>query len=200
MNKNMIFAFMAGVAVGVGGAYYYLNKKFEERLKEEVESVKNSFGQLKTVMNSIYGAPKNEEPEESKQSEKKIIDKVQKDYEEYAKHVENYTNYSAICTEPQPPIYSPTNPDIEYISPDDFGENEDYEECFYTYFNDDIMIEGAIRNEEMIIDDPYVLIGDKDDFSPHIGEHEEITLIGVNHTSMQYFEVTFLDEPYNEEE
>lgn len=202
MSKKVIFAFLAGAAAGVAGAYVYLNKKFEERFQKELQSVKDSYNYLFELDPDDDPAKKKREREEDSESEpkKKVIDQVQKDYEEYAKHVEQYTNYNAVRTEQPKPLLKEDRPNIEYITPDEWGNIDEYEECFYTFFTDGIMIEGAIRNEDMIIHEPTNLIGDADDFMPHVNEHEECVLTGVNHQRQQYFEVTFVDEKYNEDE
>lgn len=198
MSKKVIFAFLAGAAAGVAGAYVYLNKKFEERFQKELQSVKDSYNYLFELDPDDHPSKKKKE-EESDESkpQKKVIDQVQKDYEDYAKRIEQYTNYNSVRTEQPQPLLKEDRPNIEYITPDDWGTIDEYEECFYTFFTDGIMIEGAIRNEEMIIHEPTVLIGDTEDFMPHVSEYEECVLTGVNHQRQQYFEVVFVDESYN---
>lgn len=204
MNKAAIIAFVTGAAAGAAGAYYYLNKKFEKRLEEETESVKASFG--KAFSETIHSVNKESEKRPASDNQTIInvtgtgnMGKVQEAYSQYAKTIEHYTNY-ATPTPKESSKVSMEESDIEYITPDDFGMIDDYEECFYTFYNDGVMIEGSIRNDDMIIEDPFDLIGDKDEFTPHVGEHEEITLLGMNNRLREYFEVTFVDEPYNEEE
>lgn len=230
MNAKYLLAFVAGVAVGVAASYKYFEKLSDERVQQEVESVKAAFDKFKPAK-----SPDDDISEKhSVKDEKNKLGELEEEYKKYAKAVEDYIPYNKVATIDEmnratgavdtdvvapigfPELYpdiklTPTpvidnsvtikhlESDVKYISPDQFGYNEAFDECFYTFFTDGIMIEGAIRNEESIVE-PASIIGNEDDYRPHIGEYDEDTLIGVNTTLKLYFEVTFVDEPYNTEE
>lgn len=65
MNKNYILAavsFVLGVGSGFGGAYIYLKKKHEEKLAEEVDSLKKAYGrQLRRNVSEIISNDISEE-------------------------------------------------------------------------------------------------------------------------------------------
>lgn len=216
MNAKYLLAFVAGIAVGVAASYKYFEKLSDERVQQEVESVKAAFDKLKPAKSPAGDISE----KHSVKDEKNKLGELEEDYKKYAKLVEDYIPYNKIATidemnratgavdtdvvAPIPVIDNSVTikhleSDVKYISPDQFGYNEAFDELFYTFFTDGIMIEGIVKNEESIVDPPSI-IGNEEDYRPHIGEYDEDTLIGVNTTLKLYFEVTFVDEPYNTEE
>ena len=72
---------------------------------------------------------------------------------------------------------------IYYITADEFGENEDYDNITLTYFvEDDILAD----EDDSIISSPNDLVGD---FKPHFGEEEEDVVYVKNDEVKCYFEV-----------
>ena len=43
MNLKYVLTFVCGAGVGFATSYGFLKKKYEERTKEEVESIKNTY-------------------------------------------------------------------------------------------------------------------------------------------------------------
>ena len=167
MNKTMSFAtFVLGAAIGSAVTWYYAKKKYEQIAQEEIDSVKEVF------------KPKKTEPDKSVQ-EKAEMAREKPSVAEYAKKLsqEGYTNYSNYEApedqsveeeeeneDEQPPVpQTYSDHSIKHgpyvITPDEFGEFDDYDKISLTYYadhiltddNDEIMedVEGAIGFESL---------------------------------------------------
>lgn len=155
MNKIVIpLTFIAGCAVGIYGTKQYYMKKYEAIAEKDIESVKEAFRSEKDILEAAELA--RNKPEISTYTEKL--------------HENGYVNYSGISgdKEKEPIVQEPVveEVDIPYvISPDDFGEYEDYNQISLTYYSDGILTEG-----DEVIDDADDIVGD---FADHFGEYED---------------------------
>lgn len=136
------FAFVAGLTIGAAGAWYYLKDKYAKLAEEEIASVKAAYA-------------KREKPT----TEEKTVSVVNA-----AKHQEaGYKDYSRTIDEKP----SGTPGEVPYvISPDEFGELEDYTKVSLTYFADGVLADECGE----IVDDVEEIIGDGLD---HFGEYED---------------------------
>lgn len=161
MSKlGFIFAFVAGAGIGSLATWQYANKKFEEKLHEEVESVKEVYGyhsNVKDVVEAREAADKAKE----KPSITEYASKIGKlDYTAYSEKPETITADVKEDTEEVE--------DKPYvISPDEFGEIPEYTQISLSYFADLV-----------VADDDYVIIEDVEDVIGfdslnHIGEYED---------------------------
>ena len=179
MNKSAIFTFIAGAALGSGATWYFMKKQCDQRIQEEVDSVKAVFTVPKV---SVYEGP-NDSDEEKKMEEKHSAIEDKPDVVEYARKLSQsgYTNYSKpdISEEedeeeeilPPPADVNDDPQDKPYvISPDEFGEFDDYTAIGLTFYADHILTDEN--------DDP---IEDVDDVIGveslnHFGEYEDDSL------------------------
>ena len=161
MSKSINFMlFIFGAAIGSAATWMYTKKKYEQLAQEEINSVKEVFS--KRANTAV------KEAEFSKQQEKP-------DLNEYAAKVrENgYTNYSDTDSkaEYKKEIRKQNEHNKGYfayiITPEEFGEFDDYEKISLTYYNDQIL---ADENDE-IIDDIDETVGI--DSLTHFGEYED---------------------------
>lgn len=161
MSKlGFIFAFVAGACIGSLATWQYANKKFEEKLHEEVESVKEVYGYHSNV----------KDVEEAREAADKAKEKPS--ITEYASKVAKL-DYTAYSEKPET-ITADVKEDTEevedkpyVISPDEFGEIPEYTQISLSYFADLI-----------VADDDYVIIEDVEDVIGfdslnHIGEYED---------------------------
>ncbi len=165
------FAFVAGLTIGAAGAWYYLKDKYAKLAEEEIASVKAAYAKrekptteekagrllanikdgeqiLETV--SLVNAAKN-------------MDKGS--ITEYTQRLQEagYKDYSRTIDEKP----SGTPGEVPYvISPDEFGELEDYTKVSLTYFADGVLADECGE----IVDDVEEIIGDGLD---HFGEYED---------------------------
>ena len=145
MSKSINFMlFIFGAAVGSAATWMYAKKKYELIAQEEIDSVKEVFSKRENG-NTI------KEAEFNKQEEKP-------DLKEYAAKIResNYTNYSD--TDGKSETKRETRKQDErdkkgyfayVITPEEFGEFDDYEKISLSYFDDQIL---ADENLDMVDD------------------------------------------------
>ena len=158
MSKLLYFGtFVCGALVGSAVTYFAIKDKYENRVKEEVDSVKKAFnkedeglGLVKAYeghINDIYGAVC---------SEKKEV------YEAYEAAM---VNLGYINKENQ--INNTEKPYI--IGPDNFAEFEDYDTVSLIYYADGVLTdEMGERISQEMIENNLVF-----DFADHFGEYGE---------------------------
>ena len=103
----------------------------------------------------------------------------------YAKKIKDggYANYSNVEMEDDSDEDPKENPFIQIIDPDDFGEDEDYDQISLTFYADGILAD----DDDNIIDDvegtisKYALL--------HIGEYEDDAVHVKNEKRHVYYEV-----------
>lgn len=144
-RTTYILAFASGAATGAALSYLYAKRKYERIAQEEIKSVKATFSKCRQTR--TY-------------SEKNAL------CEAYASILQRngYTNYSAISDRTEVGKDKTTQPYV--ISPEEFGEFDDYEKITLIYYADGII---ADENEE-IVDDADEIIGFES--LNHFGEYE----------------------------
>ena len=167
MNNKAItlVSFIIGAAIGSIVTWQYVKKKYEQLAQEEINSVKEVFSKKETPIdngdniriNTAYKV--NEKP----------------DISAYAARLYNlgYTNYSdseKVKAKEIPEIDSEeeeasSSPYV--ISPENFGEFEDYETISLTYYADQVLTDEV----DEVIDDADNTVG-LDSLS-HFGEYED---------------------------
>ena len=178
-----VFAFFVGAAVGGGVAWYYAERKYAYLSEQEIDSVKKAFARYERQM-AKHEAESAATPAASvKVPEKESI-------ETYAKRVQDNEGripYStSVIQKPEPDVRDPY-----VISPDEFGELEEYAKASLTYFDD-----GILSDENgIIVDDPEELIGDALD---HFGEYEEDSVFVRNDAKRCDYEILRDERTYEE--
>ena len=145
--------FIFGAAVGSAATWAYVKKKYERIAQEEIDSVKEVFSKKEKDDNSADACVKPTE-----------------DTKEYAEiiHENEYINYSkkentaAEKAEIRDKSYF-----VYVITPEEFGEFDEYDKISLTYYDDDIL---ADENDE-IIEDIDETVGS--DSLTHFGEYED---------------------------
>lgn len=151
-------AFLAGVAVGGGVAWYYAQEKYARIAEEEIDSVKATYhaamGKNKAT-GFVDGADKAAETVNKKPDLVAYARKLQSEgYTDYASTVVGKKESESIGEAPY------------IITPAEFGENEDYTKVSLSYFADGVLADD--NNEE--VDDVEEIVGDA---LNHFGEHED---------------------------
>lgn len=149
-------AFVVGAAIGASGAWYYLKDKYAKIAEEEIASVKAAYARREEPVNAkaettVIAAAKN---------------KDKASIAEYTQHLQEagYTDYSRTVEEKPSGVPG----EVPYvISPDEFGEIEEYTKVSLMYFDED----GILADEcGEVVDDVEEIIGDG---LEHFGEYEE---------------------------
>lgn len=146
MSKFTIksLAVVAGIAIGFTIGWKYSEKKYRDIAQEEIDSVKELFKEKEAAMSQKENKPLRETDNE----------------ETYEKIMKKYNNL-----EDTDKSESSEKPYV--ISPDEFGEFEDYEKISLIYYNDGVLTD---ENNE-IVDDINEIVGE--DSLKHFGEYEE---------------------------
>lgn len=177
MKYTSLLAFVAGAAIGSATTWYIVKKKYEQIAQEEIESVKAVFTQPKT---KPYEGPQSSDEDTQKEQEKKAeANRNKPDISDYAKMLgqEGYTDYSKYHEDTEEdeeePILEPEKRELQpdakpyVISPDQFGEFDDYSIISLSYYADHIL---ADDNDE-ILEDVEDAVGIES--LTHFGEYED---------------------------
>lgn len=147
-----VIMFAAGGAVGYFVTKKLLDVRYEQRFQEEIKSTKEAYSRRGNV----------DVPEEEHTDNIVPVDELP-DIQAYASLLkgEEYVDYSSV-TEPEEKEEPVDRPYV--ISPDEFGEFDDYEKVSLTYYAD---FKLADENDELV-----------DDVDEIVGE-ESLTQFGV---------------------
>lgn len=148
--NNKITSFMMfifGAAVGSVVTWQYTKKKYEQIAQEEIDSVKETFSKLKEV--------KNKDNESDENNNVGTIVERAKDKPsivEYAAKLrkQGYINYSNTDSLFEEEVDENMINDRPYvISPDEFGEFDDYDTISLTYYADQVLVD---EDDELVED------------------------------------------------
>lgn len=146
MSKATGFVmFVLGAAVGSVVTWQYTKKKYEQIAQEEIDSVKEIFSRRESAADVEIVTPEPQTAKVGKPEEKP-------DISEYAARLERegYTNYSnASAGEKKEEQEEAMEMKPYVISPDEFGEFEDYERISLSYYADHIL---ADEDDEKVED------------------------------------------------
>lgn len=166
MSKIGIAMFMAGATVGAAATWLCLKKRYEQIAQEEIDSVKAAFADRKPEKANY----RNTRDDVSNAAEKANQAKLKPDLMNYASKLkeQGYTNYAAPVEksngkeEANEVIKKPY-----VISPEEFGDFDDYERVSLTYYADGVLADEL--NE--LVEDIDSTVGP--DFANHFGEYED---------------------------
>lgn len=165
MSKLNFAMFMAGATVGSAATWLYLKKHYEQIAQEEIDSVKAVFAERKTDISS-----KNDTDEQADKQHKADIAKLKPDLVDYAAKLqkEGYVNYTEHSNKNIDKEKENSMPDEPYvISPDEFGESDNYTQISLTYYADGTLAD----DEDEIMEDIEGTVGE--DFADHFGDYED---------------------------
>ena len=148
--NNKITSFMMfifGAAVGSVVTWQYTKKKYEQIAQEEIDSVKETFSKLKEVKNKDNESDENNnvgtivERAKDKPSIMEYAAKLRK---------QGYINYSNTDSLFEEEVDENMINDKPYvISPDEFGEFDDYDTISLTYYADQVLVD---EDDELVED------------------------------------------------
>lgn len=145
MNKAAGFVmFVLGAAVGSVVTWQYTKKKYERIAQEEIDSVKEIFSKRESAAEVEIVTPEPQTAKVGKPEEKP-------DITEYAARLERegYTNYSNVSAGEKKEEQEAMEMKPYVISPEEFGEFEDYERISLSYYADQIL---ADEDDEKVED------------------------------------------------
>ena len=182
MNKKttFIFAFILGAD---SVTWYSVKKKYEEIAQREIDSVKEVFAKREKEKNKEAVAKNVTEDKKEKPELKEYAEKL---------HRQGYTKYSeyfdgGTSEEKENVVNGPY-----VISPEQFGENEDYERISLTYYADQVL---ADENDEMI-EDVEEMVGFES--LNHFGEYEDDSVFVRNDAKKCDYEILLDQKLYSD--
>ena len=193
MNRTFL-AFGVGLAVGIGGTYFYLKQKYEEKLSEQIQEVRRHYRKKENV-------------EESDENSKMIegITNFANRFEKAEEREKERIAYESIVkryhgteeTDPAEKESPPEDDDEEEIFTVSEEEMETYDNFEYinlTYYaEDDILCD----DQEQVIEDPEAVIGDAlTKFGVRSGYPD--TVYVINKRVRAIFEVLMVEGSYQE--
>lgn len=175
---SKLFIFAAGAAVGSAVTWKFIKTKYEQIAQEEIDSVKEIFGKTK--------------PEQTTKEDVTTEERIQKetDFKEYAETLrdQNYTNYSDIQQKEEE-----NNLDKPYvISPEEFGEMDDYDVVSLTLYADKILTD----DRDIPIEDVENMVGYES--LTHFGEYEDDSVFVRNDRLKTDYEILLDERTYSQ--
>lgn len=196
MTKSNYISFIAGIAVGSVCMWVGLKRHYAEITQEEINSVKEQYGKLYSDDNVDY----TDDPD--------VVKKIKENssYTPYDQPIDNRNKpdmmtYARILAERRygnsdsESVSEKKEPSAEHpyvISPEEFGEDEEYEQISLTYYADKVL---ADENDDPIenIDE---VVGT--DSLNHFGEYEDDSVFVRNDKLKSYFEILMCYKTYSE--
>jgi hypothetical protein len=171
MNKTINFiTFVLGVAVGSVVTWRYVEKKYEQIAQDEIDSVKEVFSKREA-----------EFTEDTEVQIKADNARRKSNIIEYAAYLreQGYTNYSDV--------------DKPYvITPEEFGDLDDYETISLTYYADQILAD----DNDVIVDDIEDVVGF--DSLNSFGEYEDDSVFVRNDRLKCDYEILLDQRKYSD--
>lgn len=180
MNRAIknTFVFIAGATIGSLISWKLLRTKYEKLAQDEIDSVKEVFSRRKIEQDKNV-------------NESDVIENTETDeYNEcIAKH--NYTTYSDTDNkEIDKEDNTVSKPHV--ITPEEFGEYEDYERISLKYYSDGVLTDG----DDVVIDNVDEVVGS--DSLDHFGEYEDDSVYVRNDELKIEYEILYIQENYSD--
>lgn len=187
MSNRSLFSlgFIIGAASGATVAWYLLKDKYETLAQEEIDSVKEVFARREQEM-------KDETVKRNVAEGIKDSDRTKPDLKEYAEQLKKngYTRYSNLSADDEGVSDKQTKPYV--IPPEQFGDDENYEQISLTYYADGVL---ADENDE-VIEDVEDAVGI--DSLNHFGEYEDDSVFVRNDARKCDYEILLDQRTYSE--
>lgn len=188
MNKVTGFTmFVLGAAMGSVVTWQYVKKKYEQIAQVEIDSVKEIFSRKESHADVEITTTEPQMAKVSKPEEKP-------DITEYAAMIERegYTNYSNVVTERGKEEQETMEIKPYIISPEEFGEFEDYERISLSYYADQVL---ADEDDERVEDADNVVGLDS---LTHFGEYEDDSVFVRNDRLKCDYEILLDQRTYSD--
>ena len=192
INNKTFLAFSAGLAVGIGGTYFYLKQKYEKKLSEQIQEVRKHYQEKQE-----QSKPKDEKNEKFanrfEEAEERGKDRIA--YESIAKRYQGSDEQRPVdpAEQESPPEDEPEE-EIFTVTEEEMETYDNFEDIDLTYYaEDDILCD----DQEQVIEDPEAIIGDAlTKFGVKSGYPD--TVYVINKRVRAIFEVLMVEGGYQE--
>lgn len=198
MNKNVYFALglVGGALAAVLTTRTYFRNKYEAMAQEEIDSVKGAYAKMtekykkkfeekleliaETEVNSVYG-------------KQPAVPLEKPDLAEYTAKLDELRVPYISSSSDEPPASSEDDY-LEIVSPDEYGENEDYEYISFTFYSDGVLTD----DNENQMDDETIENTVGIHAVEHFGEYEDDVVYVRNDRLKVYYEICRDERTYAE--
>lgn len=182
MKAGYIFSFIAGAAIGVVAGFKLSETKYQTKIQEEIASVKEAFRNRKVDISKF--APKVE-----REPERKEVRKVP--YATMYKEPFKQTEEERVIVETK---IGEAKKGPYVISPDEFGEDQEYEQISLIYYADNTLAD----DEDMVMDEEEIERTVGMDSLTRFGEYEPDSVFVRNDELKTEYEILLDQRPYFE--
>lgn len=186
MNKTII-AFIAGAVIGSITTWQLVKQKYELIADEEILSVKEYYARK--------NSQRYEGPQDSEEAEERTSSVPEKpDISEYAKQLsqQGYTSYDKYSAKDEESKTGTPREKPYVISPDEFGEIEEYSKISLFYYADGVLCD----DRDVPVDNLDEIVGA--DFASHFGEYEDDSVFVRNDARRCDYEILRSLKAYSE--
>lgn len=179
-SLSNVIIFAVGAVIGSAVTWKIVKSKYEAISKEEIESVRELYlAKIKRL-----------KEEKSEEVENDISEEVPEESTDEDKDIDNYKKLVEELNYAEMEEKDLSKPYV--ITPDEFGEMEEYERAFYTLYSDGILTDDF----DEIVNDVDDIIGEEN--MKHMGEYEPDCLFIRNDKIMTDFEILLDEKNYKE--
>ena len=195
-------SFLAGAAISGLSAWFVTKKvcekKYAAMAQEEIDSVKKEFTSPRMEAAKKFILEKKEQTLKKSETEVAKNATNKPSLSEYAKNIKSYVNYSNSESKEEvgfdglKRINFKPNGAIEVIEPDNYGEDEDYDQVELTLYADGILAD----EDDTVINDVEGVIGKGS--LDRMGEYEDDALHVKNDARKCYYEILADERKYED--
>lgn len=191
MSKATPFiTFAIGAVAGAAASWYFAKKKYELIAQEEIKSVKDVFAKRIEAISHESSNDISDVEEKAERAKDKL------DIIKYASKLndEGYTNYSNVeMSFPDVETKETMGKETPYIiSPDEFGEEDEYETISLTYYADGVLADDM----DYLVEDVEETVGN--DYASHFGEYEDDSVFVRNDRLKADYEILMDERNYSD--
>ena len=192
MKAGYIFSFIAGAAIGVVAGFKLSETKYQAKIQEEIASVKEAFRNKKVDISKFAPKESKKVDEVSKKVFKKPEQEVRKvPYATMYKEPSKQTEEERVIVETK---IGEAKKGPYVISPDEFGEDQEYEQISLIYYADNTLAD----DEDMVMDEEEIERTVGMDSLTRFGEYEPDSVFVRNDELKTEYEILLDQRPYFE--
>lgn len=186
MKQKLLYLvmFAAGATIGSAVSWQLAKNKYKQIADEEIQSVKDAFSKKENDVNTKLSTAN------AMLKKNMINNDLNSTHKDAYKDILTTNKYLYSENTNAKKEVPETGPYV--ISPDEFGELDDYETISLTYYSDKVLADDM----DQVIDDYMVCVGN--DFMNHFGEYEDDSVFIRNDVRKCDYEILYDLRPYSE--
>lgn len=186
MKQKILYLvmFAAGATIGSAVSWQLAKNKYKQIADEEIQSVKDAFSKKENDVNTKLSTAN------AMLKKNMINNDLNSTHKDAYKDILTTNKYLYSENTNAKKEVPKTGPYV--ISPDEFGELDDYETISLTYYSDKVLADDM----DQVIDDYMVCVGN--DFMNHFGEYEDDSVFIRNDVRKCDYEILYDLRPYSE--